>query len=120
MTEIILAFLGNIKNVAGIISICIAAGIGLGIMFLPLIIDMNEDFVPTARKALKWMLIALALLLPLACVPSIDDLWKVRIGLLKFHLASPENVGKATDEIARIGKALECKYLNSNCEEKGK
>jgi hypothetical protein len=52
----------------------------------------------------------------LACMPSIDDLWKTRIALIKFHLASPENVEKATDEIARIGKKLECKYLGG-CED---
>lgn len=51
----------------------------------------------------------------LASVPSINDLWRVRIGLIKYNLASPENVKQTIETIERIGKKLECKYLG--CEE---
>lgn len=52
----------------------------------------------------------------ISALPNIDDLWKVRIGLIKLQLASPENVQKGADVIERLGKKLECKYLG--CEEK--
>lgn len=58
-------------------------------------------------------------LLPLvfiACLPSIEDMWKIRLALLKYNLASPENVTKGSEEISRIAKKLECKYLGG-CEE---
>ncbi len=47
----------------------------------------------------------------LACVPTMDDLWKVRIGIVKYRLASTENLTKASETIERIGLKLECKYL---------
>jgi len=47
----------------------------------------------------------------LSAVPTIDDIWKTRIALIKFRLASPENVNKGVDEIARIARKLECKYI---------
>lgn len=51
----------------------------------------------------------------LAGFPSAEDLWKVRIGLIKLELANPENIKKGSEEIARIAKKLECKYLG--CED---
>lgn len=55
----------------------------------------------------------------LSCVPTIDDVWKVRIGLIKFGLASPDNVKSGVETIERVGKKLECKYLGG-CEEEKK
>ncbi len=49
-------------------------------------------------------------------LPSVEDLWKVRIGMIKLQLASPENIQKGADVIERLGAKLECKYLG--CEEK--
>lgn len=54
----------------------------------------------------------------LSGLPSVEDLWKVRIGLIKLELASPENLSKSSEVIERIGKKLECKYLG--CEEEKK
>jgi len=66
------------------------------------------------RFVKKWpFMLILALL---TCFPGPDDLWKIRISLIKYQLASPENVKKASDEIIQIGKKLECKYLG--CEKK--
>ncbi len=53
---------------------------------------------------------------PLAVVPSPDDLFHIRLGMLKYTMASPENVTKGMAEIERIAAKLECKYLG--CEEK--
>ncbi len=55
-----------------------------------------------------------------ACVPSVDQIWKIRIGLIKLQLASPENLQKGTDEIQRIAKKLECKYVGCDDKEKAK
>jgi hypothetical protein len=46
------------------------------------------------------------------------NLWEVRIGLIKLELASPQNVQASVEEITRIGKKLECKYLG--CDESKK
>lgn len=46
-----------------------------------------------------------------AALPSIDDIWRVRISLVKLQLASPNNIEKGTEAIERIAKKLECKYL---------
>ena len=50
----------------------------------------------------------------LVMTPSINDLYKIRLGLLKYELTSPENVSKGTAEIQRIAHKLECKYLGCN------
>src|SRR5574340_30653 len=46
----------------------------------------------------------------IASLPTAQDLWEARIALVKYELASPENVGAAKDQIERIAKGLECKY----------
>lgn len=63
--------------------------------------------------------LALAIVLicgPLAMIPSLTDIWRVRLALLKFELVSPESIKSGAETIERIGKKLECKYLG--CEEK--
>ena len=49
-------------------------------------------------------------------IPSPNKLFKYRLGILKFQLASPENIKRSSVEIQRIAEKLECKYLG--CEEK--
>lgn len=71
-----------------------------------------------AKEAMRACKIILILMLPLAVAPSIDSLWKVRISLIKYGMASEENIIKGVEEIERIGKKLECKYLG--CEDKPK
>lgn len=58
-------------------------------------------------KNLSILLISLCVL----SVPTVDTLWKVRIGLIKLSLASPTNIEKGSEVIERIGHKLECKYL---------
>jgi len=67
------------------------------------------------KRVPKLFKIALILFL-IGSIPSVSDVWKVRIGLIKYNLASSENITKASSEIERIGKKLECKYLGG-CKE---
>lgn len=67
------------------------------------------------RSWLVFFLTTIILFIP-AAIPSVDDLWRIRIGMIKLKLASPENVEKGAAEIIRIGKKLECRYLG--CDEK--
>lgn len=53
-----------------------------------------------------------------ACIPDVNDLWKVRISLIKYELSSKENIQQAAETIERIGTKLECKYLG--CEDNKK
>ena len=61
-------------------------------------------------------LLLLIISLPLGSLPSITDLWKVRVGLIKFQLALPENIKAGSETIERIAHKLECQYVG--CEEK--
>jgi hypothetical protein len=69
-------------------------------------------------RYLKRAVVALGCGAVLAAIPDVNDLWRARIALVKLELASPENVQKGTEEIARIARRLECKYLG--CEEEKK
>ncbi len=51
----------------------------------------------------------------ISMVPSPKNIWEMRIALIKFNLASPQNVQMAADKIVEIGHKLECKYIG--CEE---
>lgn len=54
----------------------------------------------------------------IGCIPSVDDLWKIRIGMIKLELSSPENLAQAKTAIERIGAKLECKYIGGeNCKD---
>lgn len=66
---------------------------------------------------LKLSPVALIFLL-IAVTPTVNDIWRIRIGLIKLELSSPENINKASDEIQRIGEKLECKYLGCDKEKK--
>lgn len=65
------------------------------------------------KKFLCGLLVA-----PVLLVPSAEDIFRIRIGLIKFQLASPENIQKGAETIERLGKKLECKYLG--CEDEAK
>jgi hypothetical protein len=73
----------------------------------------------TYRRLFKKAAIATAIFAALTAIPDVNDLWRARIALVKLELASTENVQKGTEEIARIARRLECKYLGCK-EEKEK
>lgn len=81
--------------------------------------DGNPEYHLGTRKFWRkcWLLSLFVMSLAIipACVPNVDDLWKIRIGMIKLQLASPQNVEKGAAEIIRIGKKLECRYLG--CDE---
>lgn len=84
------------------------------ILMMPILIDdpvVREHLIKNRKKLILFFVVCLCFSL----LPSTEDIWKVRIGLIKFQLASPENIKKGTDEIAVIAKKLECKYLG--CED---
>lgn len=114
--EILLAAFENIscgmKVVFGLITI-----LSLFIGFF-LYEDGSSNEKKTGKKLLIISLISLILCTFFIAVPSIDDVWKVRIGLIKLELANKENISKATETIERIGAKLECKYLGCKEEKK--
>lgn len=67
------------------------------------------------RKIICYVLIPSAIV---ACIPDVNELWKVKIGLIKLNMASAENIAKGVEVIERVGRKLECKYLG--CEEEKK
>lgn len=54
----------------------------------------------------------------LALLPGIEDLYKMRIALIKYEISSPENVKGAVETIERIGAKLECKYFGCKDDKK--
>lgn len=135
--EILLAFQSNINGaLAG------AAFISLAATIIGLVILMaNQDgyvrhcvgtdekrWESYARRCAAWFkmgklifrrgILATVIFTILACIPTVDSIWKVRIGLIKLQLASPANVQKSANVIERIGHELECKYLG--CEQETK
>lgn len=119
MLEFGLAYLVGVKNIAyGAVF-----GIGLAAFFVGVgrfvcLIEGDEKQEKWFRSLHKGMVIPGLIAALLASVPSVEGMWKVRIGLIKFHLASPENVQKGAEEIIRIGKKLECKYIGCDEEKK--
>jgi hypothetical protein len=68
------------------------------------------------KKTIKIATI-LPLFLILTNLPNANDLFKVRLALIKYELASPKNVTKGVETIERVAKKLECKYIGG-CEKK--
>ena len=75
----------------------------------------DEANAATYKRLFKKAVGATVILAALTAIPDVNDLWRARIALVKLELASTENVQKGTEEIARIARRLECKYLG--CEE---
>ena len=61
--------------------------------------------------------IAMVLIL-VGSIPTVDNLWKIRVGLIKFQLAAPENIKAGVETIERIGHKLECQYIGCKEDEK--
>lgn len=109
----------------------VVTGIFLGLattgMFVATIISVDGDtrergredaakFAQMAKAAsVRWLLPAFGFFFVLSMIPTTDQMFHIRLNLIKFELASPDNVRKGTEEIANIAKKLECKYLG--CEE---
>lgn len=113
-TEIILALLMNVKVAFSLFSL-IAGTIALvmGVIWLSVKTSgyESEQTIAKAWSCFKISTLATVVFIIPALIPDINDVWKVRISLIKLQLASPQNVQKGVDEIGRIAKKLECKYL---------
>jgi hypothetical protein len=110
--DILLAFLMNIKTLAIFVAV-----LGGFVMFCFLMTCTEEEFKPYLNK-IKWRYFPIWVLFVLiSLTPSIKEIWEVRIALIKYQLASPENIAKSTEEISRIAKKLECEYLGCKDEE---
>lgn len=113
LNEILLAMLFNISSTLGFI--CLLSGIAMAIAIVATFICNNDeqlkDVYPSWRTARNYTALLFFFTFPFSQVPSIDQIWKLRIGLLKLELASPENLKSSLDAIERIGAKLECKYL---------
>ena len=129
--EMLIVILSNIR------SLCVGVSLISAIVFIVSLIAVNICETTCAsytdeektksynyREYMTWhalwargyrtsMIFFLIAILP-AMSPSLDDLWKVRINLIKLELASPENVSKGVSEISRIAKELENKYLTKD------
>lgn len=120
--EILIAFLMNVKGL--FIGFALATGIGTLVSAIGSLVLANER--PDAperifvRKAFKWLAPIFVACGLVACVPDVDDLWKVRVGLIKLELSSPENIKalvnpetieKGKDLIGKIGNDVYCKYV---------
>jgi hypothetical protein len=111
--EFWLALAENFKVLVFVSAMALLIGAPLLRLFV-MMESCGDDFEWTPGANRAFMVGAVCAVL--ACVPSVDDLWKTRIALIKFHLAAPENVQAATETIERLGKNLECKYLGG-CED---
>jgi hypothetical protein len=67
------------------------------------------------KRFFKRAAIAACISTMFSALPDADDIWRARIALVKLELAAPENAQKGAEEIVRIARRLECKYLG--CEE---
>ena len=115
--EIIVALLSNVKEFLAVVAF--ASG---GLTFVALFVALGPGFDDNeiqkgAYKFARRSGLAFLLSIPIALFPSLQNIWEVRIALIKLQLASPENVQKGTETIERIAKKLECKYLGGECKE---
>lgn len=120
MIETLLVLLENLQTIGLIAALALGIGLGLGtVPFVMYTVDGYEDDAAKFKKILSKIIPFFILSLFIAIIPRTDDLWRVRINLIKLSLASPENLTKAASELEKISKGLECKYLNA-CESKKK
>lgn len=125
-TELVLGMMWNFTGVA--IFVAVAASIaGLIIAIISVVFPAEDHYSKEEEKkafTTLWLgrakiLGGIALVSSLiGCIPSVDDLWKIRIGMIKLELTSPETLSQAKETIERIGVKLECKYLGGqNCKD---
>jgi len=107
--EILFHLLGCLKGLG--IAASISTGMAAIIFYIMGCCEDDEKM----KKGAKFCMVAFLLAVPFACIPTISDLWTVRISLIKYQLAAPQNVSKGIAKIEEIGRKLECKYLG--CEE---
>lgn len=131
-TEFWLAWLFNLRGVA--VALAIVSAIVTAVLMLMVMgnaewsnsdkkVEYRTDFHERAwyLTGRRWWPRALAVALASALfgsAPGPEDLWHLRVSLMKLELVSPENFNKLADHATEVVKALECKHLGVNCPEK--
>ena len=119
--ELLLAVLQNLNKLAfplGFLAVCFLCA---GIVMIAYGKDFDEKWLTKlGKKSLAPSIITICFAFLLGIIPTINQLWKVRVGLIKLQLASPQNIEKGVETIERIGKKLECKYVGCEKEKVSK
>lgn len=110
MIEFLLALIENISVASQVI--LVFGTIVVALISFGCFLEMGQPPTKHWRRLSPWAI----LLICLSIIPHPEQLWKVRISLIKYQLASPENIQQGAAAITEIAKKLECKYLG--CEEK--
>lgn len=112
--EIGLAFVSNLRILFVLFGL-----ISTVVICITLIAHLDEDEKSVKKhmylKQCLFFIVLTMILFSLSCIPNVNELWKVRIGLIKLEMASPENVKSGVEVIERVGRELECKYLSNDC-----
>lgn len=117
--EFLLAWATEVHTV-----LCILAWAGVLAITLAgasyIVLGADKDEWAKAAPRFKRVTLVSLVFITLTTIPTIDSLWKMRVGLLKLELASPENMKAVGGHIEEIVKALECKHLGVNCPKESK
>lgn len=120
MIEFFWAYFLNFVNV--IEYIFVIFGILFGVIYFVLVLVTETSYTvgeeeKNKKKIYSFLIFIKKLLFYIAPIslflafPSPEDLWKVRINLVKYELASPKNVNQGAQKIQEIADKLEKKYL---------
>lgn len=119
-TELLIGLLMNISSTATFFAGLFCLGVVvLGFCYICALYDNKENTL-ILKKSLKIAIFFFIVCLSLALIPTMDQLFKIRIGLIKLELTNRENVQLSIDEIGRVAHKLECKYLGCKENEKEK
>lgn len=110
--ELIFAIIGNIQSFCETLLILYAVAFVVSMIAKATAFEVDDQ--KTAdyyfkKVHSKWPIATICFLLLL--IPTTKQILKIRIDLVAIELSKPENIKKSTEEIARIAKELECKYL---------
>jgi hypothetical protein len=120
IVEFLLAWATEIHGVVLVFALVTAVVAGLAVAGRAVVADGLPSYKEFMAPPVGRIIAISAGLFLLTTVPTVDSLWRVRVGLLKLELASPENMKAVGGHIEEIVKGLECKHLGVNCPKEGK
>lgn len=122
--EFILALFQNLSGWSKVFSVLSGVGLIVGLIGVAVCQAEIASLVSRDRDIDEWnglhrgwrsfknlAMILFFVTLPLSMVPTVDQMFKIRLDLIKFQLASPENVQSGVEAIKDVAHKLECKYL---------
>jgi hypothetical protein len=113
--EFLLAWATELHGVVVVFALAAVAALVIGIVGRFITNDISFSTRGLFIKPMDKVLMLAVGLSFLTTIPTVDSLWRVRVGLLKLELASPENVKALGGHIEEVVKKLECKHLGVNC-----